>query len=126
MKLPGELGCFGVQVHSFPPRSISLGSPRKERKEGRGKEGIGAKMSCLDAESFACWSLAEEPAGLQEDPALFGEEGCLDVRPAKKGLKLSRSAQSVRLACNNQLTKCNCANPYVAVITGEINGFLPF
>lgn len=45
---------------------------------------------------------------------------------AAKGLKRSNSAQSVRLAHNKQLTECNCANPYVAVITREINGFLPF
>lgn len=85
-------------------------------------------MSCLGAEGCACWSLAQEPAGLQECAAQFWEEGCLDVLAlgAAKGLKLSRSAQSVRLARNNQLTKCNCANPYVAVITREINGFLPF
>lgn len=86
-------------------------------------------MSRLGAESRACWSFAQKPAGLQEDTAPFWEEGCLQVRPAlgaAKGLKLSRSAQSVWLACNNQLTKCNCANPYVAVITSEINGFLPF
>lgn len=44
---------------------------------------------------------------------------------AAKGLKRSNSAQSVCLAHNKQLTECNCANPYVAVITREINGFLP-
>lgn len=86
-------------------------------------------MSCLGAGSCACWSFAWEPARFQENTALFWEEGCRDVRLAQgaaKGLKFSRSAQSVWLACNNQLTKCNCANPYVAVITREINGFLPF
>lgn len=60
---------------------------------------------------------------------MFWEEGCLGfwlALGAAKGLKTSRSAQSVWLACNNQLTECNCANPYVAVITREINGFLPF
>lgn len=77
-----------------------------------------------------CWGpCLLVPARLQEDTAVFWEEGCLGVWLALgtvKGLKPSRSAQSVWLACNNQLTECNCANPYVAVITREINGFLPF
>lgn len=53
-------------------------------------------------------------------------EGVWLALGAVKGLKPSRSAQSVWLARNNQLMECNCANPYVAVITREINGFLPF
>lgn len=67
--------------------------------------------------TMAVRTLSWEPARLQEDRAVLG---------VVKGLKHSRSAQSVSLACNNQLTECNCANPYVAVITREINGFLPF
>lgn len=67
--------------------------------------------------TVAVRTLLWEPTRLQEDRAVLG---------VVKGLKHSRSAQSVCLACNNQLTECNCANPYVAVITREINGFLPF
>lgn len=67
--------------------------------------------------------------GYRRTQHCFGRKAASNVagpEGAAKGLKLSRSAQSVWLARNNQLTKCNCANPYVAVITREINGFLPF